>query len=384
MIPYGHQDIGDADVDAVVAALRSEWLTQGPAVPRFESAIADACGAAHAVVVASGTAALHVACLAAGLGPGGLLWTSPITFVASANCGRYCGADVDFVDIDSATYCMSVTALAAKLEAAERVGRLPDVVIPVHLAGLSCDMAGIGALAQRYGFTVIEDACHALGGTYRDVPVGACQYSCMTVFSFHPVKAVTTGEGGAITTNDPTIAERLRLFRTHGITKDPALFEGIADGPWYYEQVELGFNYRMTDIQAALGASQMTRLSAFVARREEIAARYDSELAGLPLSLAPRTADARSGWHLYVVRMAPGATVDRAGLAARLLNAGIGTQVHYIPVHLQPYYRSLGFGVGDFPEAERYYADALSIPIYAGLSDDQQTLVIEAMRAALR
>jgi UDP-4-amino-4,6-dideoxy-N-acetyl-beta-L-altrosamine transaminase len=384
MIPYGHQDISDADVDAVVAALRSDWLTQGPAVPRFEVMVADACGAAHAAAVSNGTAALHVACLAAGLGPGGLLWTSPITFVASANCGRYCGADVDFVDIDPATYCMSVDALAEKLEAAERAGRLPDVVVPVHFAGLSCDMAGIGALAERYGFTVIEDACHALGGSYQGAPVGSCRHSSMTVFSFHPVKIVTTGEGGAITTNDPAIAERLRLFRTHGITKDPTLFEGAADGPWYYEQIELGFNYRMTDIQAALGASQMQRLGVFAARREEIAARYDSELATLPLHLAPRTADSRSGWHLYVVRVADAASVDRAGLAARLLEAGVGTQVHYIPVHLQPYYRRLGFGPGDFPAAERYYKGALSIPMYAALSDDQQTTVIEALRAVMR
>jgi UDP-4-amino-4,6-dideoxy-N-acetyl-beta-L-altrosamine transaminase len=383
VIPYGHQDISEGDVDAVVAALRSGWLTQGPAVPRLEAALAGACGATHAVAVANGTAALHLACLAAGLGPAGLLWTSPITFVASANCGRYCGADVDFVDIDPMTYGMSVEALEKKLKAAERGGRLPDVVIPVHFAGLSCDMVGIGALAERYGFTVIEDACHALGGSYHGAPVGSCTYSKMAVFSFHPVKPITTGEGGAIVTNGAEIARRLRLLRTHGITKDAAVFERQPDGPWHYEQTELGYNYRLTDLQAALGASQMERLDAFLARREEIATRYDAGLAGLPFRVAPRTQAASSAWHLYVICVTGESPVGRAALYDSLQEVGIGVQVHYIPVHLQPYYRRLGFAPGDFPAAEHYYGGALSIPMYASLTDDQQTTVIDALRAAL-
>ena len=382
MIPYGRQDIDRSDIAAVVRVLESDWLTQGPDVEEFEAALAGLCGAAHVVAANSATSALHLACMALDLGPGGLLWTTPITFVASANCGRYCGADVDFVDIDPDTYNLSVDALAQKLEEADRAGRLPDVVVPVHFAGQSCDMEGIGALAERYGFRVLEDASHAVGGSYRGEPVGACTYSDAAVFSFHPVKIVTTGEGGAVATQDAGIAERVARLRTHGITRDPALLERPAGG-WYYEQIELGWNYRMTCIQAALGTSQLRRLAAFLARREQLVARYDRALGRLPVTTPRVRDDVRSAWHLYVVRIRPDAGVDRATVFARMREAGIGVNVHYIPVHLQPYYRALGFRAGDFPQAERYYEEALTLPLYPGLTDAEQDSVVHALEAAL-
>ena len=381
MIPYGHQDVSEEDVAAVVDVLRSDWLTQGPAIERFERSVSAACGAQYAVAVSNGTAALHLACLAAGLREGGLLWTSPITFVASANCGRYCGAEIDFVDIDSETVCMSTDALATKLERAARVGRLPDIVVPVHFAGASCDMAAIGALAARYDFTVIEDACHALGGAYRGEPVGSCAHAHMAAFSFHPVKTVTSGEGGMIVANEPVFAERLRLLRTHGITRDPALLEGGVEGPWYYEQVGLGFNYRVTDIQAALGESQMKRLSEFVLRRIELARRYDEAFRGMPLGRPRVPSDVVSARHLYVIRVE---AARRLQVFEALRAAGIGVGVHYIPVHMQPYYRRRGFAPGDFPEAERYYSEAVTIPLFPAMTDDEQATVIEAVGRALR
>jgi UDP-4-amino-4,6-dideoxy-N-acetyl-beta-L-altrosamine transaminase len=377
MIPYGRQSIDAADIEAVVEVLKSDFLTQGPAVPRFEQALANYCGAAHGVAVCNATAALHVACLALDLGPGDILWTSAITFVASANCALYCGAKVDFVDIDPKTYNMSVEALTEKLETAEREGRLPKVVVPVHMTGQSADMGAIAELGRRYGFRIIEDASHAVGATYGNGPVGDCRHSDIAVFSFHPVKIITTGEGGMAMTNDPDLAARMALLRTHGVTRDPAKLQGEPDGGWYYEQLELGFNYRMTDIQAALGASQLHRLDALVQRRRSLANRYDEALAGLPLTTPWHHPDGRSSFHLYVIRVD---AAVHASAFARLLEAGIGVNLHYIPVPRQPYYRGLGFDPADWPEAERYYAEAISLPLFPDLTEDDQDRVIAAVK----
>lgn len=384
MIPYGRQEITQADIDAVVEVLRSDFITQGPVVPRFEEAVAGYCDAAHAVAMNSGTSALHLACLALGLGPGDWLWTSPITFVASANCGRYCGAEVDFVDIDPRTYNLSADALEEKLREAERAGRLPKVVVPVHLCGQSCDMARIRRLADRYGFRIVEDAAHALGGGFRGEPIGSCRYSDITVFSFHPVKVITTGEGGVATTNEPELAERMKRLRSHGITRDPDLMSDPPDGPWYYQQLELGFNYRMTDIQATLGLSQLERLDEYVARRRALAARYDEHLEGLPLRTPWEDAQAVSACHLYVIRaLVTTLPSDHRSVFEALQGGGIGVNVHYIPVHLQPYYRALGFGQGDFPESERYYAEAITLPLFPTLSEVEQDRVVSTLRDVL-
>lgn len=385
MIPYGRQDIRQEDIDAVVAVLRSDWLTQGPAVPAFERALADYCGARHAVAVTSATSALHIACLALDLGPGDWLWTSPNTFVASANCGRLCGASVDFVDIDSRTYNMSVPALAAKLDEAERTGRLPKVVVPVHFAGQSCDMRGIRALAGEYGFRIVEDSSHAVGGRYLGEPVGNCRYSDVAVFSFHPVKIITTGEGGMAMTNDGALAARMGRLRTHGTTRDAALMEKGSEGPWYYEQIDLGLNYRMTDLQAALGSSQLRRLDEFVARRRERAGRYDRLLAEMPVILPWQHPDTASAWHLYVVQLdAARCARSRRDVFDALRTAGIGVNVHYIPVHRQPYYRALGAARDACPEADAYYERAITLPLYYGLTDADQDRVAAALRNALQ
>lgn len=385
MIPYGRQDISQADIDAVIETLQSDFLTQGPAVERFETALTDYCGAAFAVAVNSATSALHIACLALELGPGDLLWTSPITFVASANCALYCGADVDFVDIDPATFNMCPRALETKLETAQAAGRLPKVIVPVHMTGQSCDMAAIAALARKYGVRVIEDASHAIGGHYLGAPVGNCAHSDITVFSFHPVKIVTTAEGGAAMTNDVRLAERLRLFRSHGITRDPRLMTHAPDGPWYYQQVELGYNYRITDLQAALGVSQMARVDDYVARRHAIADRYDALLAGLPVLTPLRHPDGRSALHLYVIRLAPEALArpGRRAVFEGLRARGVGVNLHYIPVHTQPYYSKFGFAQGDFPAAEAYYASAISLPMFPTLSEDDQRRVVDALKDTL-
>ena len=384
MIPYGRQDITAEDVAAVVATLQSDFLTQGPAIPRFEQALADYCGAAHAVAVCNATAALQMACAALGLGPGDRLWTSPNTFVASANCGLYCGATVDFVDIDPRSYNISVSALEARLVSAEAAGTLPKIVIPVHFAGQSCDMQAIHALGQRYGFHIIEDASHAVGGSYLDSRVGSCRYSDVTVFSFHPVKIITTGEGGMALTNDPRLAARMERFRSHGITRDPALMEGEADGPWYYQQIELGYNLRITDLQAALGHSQLARLDDYVARRHVIRGRYEALLAGLPLITPWQSPDARSALHLYPIKIDPAGTArSRREVFEGLRAAGVGVNVHYIPVHTQPHYLRLGFKAGDFPEAERYYAGAISLPMFPTLTEAQQDEVVAALRRLL-
>lgn len=383
MIPYGHQWISQRDINAVVATLRSDFITQGPAIETFERAVAARCSVEHAVAVANGTAALHLACLAHGLGPGDTLWTSPNTFLASANCARYCGADVDFVDIDPRTYNMDPAALRDKLVAAETAGRLPRMVVPVHFAGASCDMAPFRELSQRYGFFVLEDASHALGGSYRGTPVGSCAYSDAAVFSFHPVKIITTGEGGMVLTNDEAFADRLRLFRSHGMTKDPAQMRRPSEGAWYYEQVALGYNYRLTDLQAAIGMSQLDRLHEFVGLRNRLANRYDVLLADLPVLLPHRHAEVVSSFHLYVIRLDASRTGrTRREVFDRLRSAGIGVHVHYIPVHLQPYYQDLGFGPGDFPHAEDYYRDCLTLPLFAAMSDaDQDSVVTELRRA---
>ncbi|MEG4247513.1 UDP-4-amino-4,6-dideoxy-N-acetyl-beta-L-altrosamine transaminase [Microcoleus sp. Pol10D4] len=382
-IPYGRQDISQADIDAVVEVLRSDWITQGPAIERFEKLVADYCGAKYAVAVSSATAALHIACLAAGLGPGDILWTSPNTFVASANCGLYCGADVDFVDIDPHTYNLSVEVLEQKLTQAEQQGKLPKVVVPVHFAGQSCEMERIFALSRKYGFTILEDASHAIGARYQDNPVGSCLFSDMAVFSFHPVKIITTGEGGMVVTNRADLYEKLIRLRTHGITRNPELMQGESHGLWYYQQLELGFNYRMTDIQAALGASQMQRLDEFVSRRRFLSARYNELLQDFPLVLPWQHPDTESSWHLYIIRL----KLDKIAKTHRqvfeeLRQAGIGVNLHYIPVHTQPYYQKLGFKWGDFPDAEQYYREAMSIPLYYGLTESDQDRVIAVLREA--
>jgi UDP-4-amino-4,6-dideoxy-N-acetyl-beta-L-altrosamine transaminase len=384
MIPYGRQDITQADIDAVVAVLRSDFLTQGPAVPAFEKTVASYCGAQHAVAVNSATSALHIACLALGVGKGDVVWTTPITFVASANCALYCGASIDFVDIDSRTYNLSVERLAEKLSQAEKTGKLPKVVIPVHLCGQSCDMAAIHALSQQYGFGIIEDASHAIGGKYKGNPIGNCRYSDITVFSFHPVKIITTAEGGMALTNSAELANKMALLRSHGITRDPAQMTHAADGPWYYQQIELGYNYRMTELQAALGVSQMQRLDVYVTRRHQLARRYDELLAALPVTAPWQHPDSYSGLHLYPIRL----QLDKIQKSHLQIfdsqrTQGIGVNLHYIPVHTQPYYRRLGFKAGDFPESESYYADAISLPMYPGLTEAQQDHVITSLKLIL-
>lgn len=384
MIPYGRQEITQADIDAVVGVLQSDFLTQGPQVPLFEKTVAEHVGARHALAVNSATSALHIACLALGLGPGDWLWTTPITFVASANCGLYCGAQVGFVDIDPRTYNLCPQALERKLVAAQAAGCLPKVVVAVHLCGQPCDMAAIHALGQRYGFKIIEDASHAIGGKYKGEFIGNGRYSDITVFSFHPVKIITTAEGGMALTNDAELANKMALLRSHGITRDPAQMTHAPDGPWYYQQVDLGFNYRMTELQAALGVSQMARLDDYVARRHALAARYDALLADLPVTRPWQHPDGYSGLHLYVIRL----QLDKIGKTHRqvfesLREQCIGVNLHYIPVHTQPYYQKIGFKAGDFPEAERYYAEAISLPMFQTMSKAQQDLVLAALKAAL-
>jgi UDP-4-amino-4,6-dideoxy-N-acetyl-beta-L-altrosamine transaminase len=381
MIPYGRQEIIRQDIDAVTEVLTGDFLTQGPTVPRFERAVADACDVPHAVAVNSATSALHIACVALGVGPGDVVWTTPITFVASSNCALYCGASVDFVDIHPRTYNIDVSRLREKLE---RVGReggvLPKVVIPVHLCGQVAEMADIRALGDEFGFRIIEDASHAIGARYRGRPVGCCEFSDMTVFSFHPVKIITTAEGGMITTRDPSLAAHLARLRTHGITRDPAEMSKPSDGPWYYEQLELGYNYRLTDLQAALGLSQLDRLHAFVERRHAIARRYDELLSSLPLTLPWQHPDSYSGLHLYVIRL----QLDKIRLTHRqtfdaLRAADIGVNLHYIPIYRQPFYSRMGFDPREFPEAEQYYAEAISLPMFPALSNEEQDYICQTL-----
>lgn len=384
MIPYGRQDISQADIDAVVEVLQSDFLTQGPVVPLFEKGVADHVGAKHAVAVNSATSALHIACMALDLGPGDILWTSPITFVASANCARYCGASVDFVDIDPRTYNLCTNALAQKLEQAAAAGQLPKVVVPVHLCGQACDMETISALSQRYGFSIIEDASHGIGGKYRGEFIGNGRFSDITIFSFHPVKIITTAEGGMALTNDAELARRMVLLRSHGITRDPAWMTHEPDGPWYYQQIELGYNYRMTELQAALGVSQLHRLDDYVARRHEVARRYDRLLHSLPVISPWQHPDAYSAFHLYIIRLKSSEIeVSHRQIFEGMRRRGIGVNLHYIPVHTQPYYEQMGFKFGDFPGAEAYYSEAISLPLYPGITEDEQDQVIDALRKEL-
>ena len=384
MIPYGRQDISQADIDAVLDVLQSDLLTQGPKLPAFEQRVADHVGAKYALAVNSATSALHIACKALELGTGDSLWTTPVTFVASANCGLYCGAKVDFVDIDPRTYNLCPQALESKLKKAEQDGCLPKVLVPVHLSGQPCDMAGIHKLSQRYGFRIIEDASHAIGGKYQAEYIGNCRYSDITVFSFHPVKIVTTAEGGMVLTNNSDLAREMDLLRSHGVTRDQRLMTHEPDGPWYYQQIALGYNYRMTELQAALGLSQMDRLETFVSRRHQLANQYDELLKALPVTLPWQHPDSYSGLHLYVVRL----QLDYIKKSHRevfesLRQQGIGVNLHYIPVHTQPYYQALGFQPDDFPNAMAYYGEAISLPMFPTMTDAQQNEVVQALRVAI-
>lgn len=385
VIPYGKQDISQQDIDSVIDVLNSDFLTQGPKVPAFEQALVEHTGARYALAVNSATSALHIACLALGLGEGDWLWTSPVTFVASANCGLYCGAQVDFVDIDPDTYNMCPQRLEEKLIRAKTEGKLPKVVVPVHLCGQPCDMAKIAKLAKEYSFKVIEDASHAIGGKYQDLPIGRCEYSDITVFSFHPVKIVTTAEGGALMTNQKALSDKMALLRSHGITRDPEQMKGESHGGWYYQQIYLGFNYRMTELQAALGVSQMRRLDDFVTARHHLAKRYNESLRSLPVILPYQLENTYSGLHLYVIRL----KLDKISLTRKevfdgLRKRGIGVNLHYIPVHIQPYYEKIGFSAGDFPESERYYSDVISLPMFHGMTEEQQDTVVQALNDVLQ
>lgn len=384
MIPYGKQDISQQDIDSVVDVLKSDFLTQGPQVPAFEKALTEHTGAQYALAVNSATSALHIACLALGLAEGDWLWTTPVTFVASANCGLYCGAKVDFVDIDSATYNMCPKKLEQKLITAKANGTLPKVVVPVHLCGQPCDMESIAKLAKEYGFKVIEDASHAIGGQYQGQPIGNCEYSDITVFSFHPVKIVTTAEGGAALTNQKELADKMALLRSHGITRDPEMMTEASHGGWYYQQVDLGFNYRMTELQAALGVTQMQRLDEFVAARHVLSKRYNQLLSGLPLVLPYQLKNTYSGLHLFVIRLKLNEiSLTHKQVFDALRENGIGVNLHYIPVHTQPYYQAIGYSEGDFPESESYYQEAISLPMFHGMTEDQQDTVVRVIAYVL-
>ncbi len=384
MIPYGRQDINQQDINAVVEVLKSDFLTQGPQVPAFEQSIIEVCDAKYAVAVNSATSALHIACLALGLGNDDWLWTTPNTFVASANCALYCGAKVDFVDIDPRTYNLCAKQLEKKLIAAQKVGKLPKIVIPVHFSGQSCDMQAIHELAKKYGFSIIEDASHAIGGKYQDAAIGNSRYSDITIFSFHPVKIVTSAEGGAAVTNRADLAEKMLLLRSHGITRDEKLMTQDMDGPWYYQQIALGFNYRMTELQAALGLSQMQRLEAFVIKRHELASRYDNLLHDLPITLPWQHPDSYSARHLYVIRLQlEKINTTHLDVFNALRAAGIQANLHYIPVHMQPYYQKMGFASGQFPEAEKYYKEAISIPLFSVMTEGQQDTVCSTLKTIL-
>jgi len=384
MIPYGKQDINQADIDSVLNVLQSDFLTQGPQVPLFEKTVLNYCDAEYGVAVNSATSALHIACLSLELGKGDWLWTSPNSFVASANCGLYCGAKVDFVDIDPRTYNLSTEELEKKLIEAKQDNKLPKIVIPVHFAGQSCDMQKIHSLGQEYGFKIIEDASHAIGGKYLDQPIGGCQYSDITVFSFHPVKIITTAEGGLATTNNKNLSERMKLFRSHGVTRNPELMSNLSEGGWYYQQVDLGFNYRMTELQAALGISQMQRLDEFVTKRHKLQERYDLLLEDLPITKPYQDKDSYSALHLYPIQIDLDSNdKSREKIFDELRQGGIGVNVHYIPIHIQPYYQRLGFQVGNFPNSESYYNRTISIPLFHAMTFDQQDQVVAVLKKIL-
>ena len=385
MIPYGRQNINDEDIAAVISVLQSDWLTQGHKVPEFENLISLYTSASNAVAFNSATSALHTACLSLDLGPRDILWTVPNTFVASANCGRLCGANIDFVDIDAKTYCMDPNALEEKLNKAKKSGQLPKVIVPVHFAGQSADMRAITELTKPYGIKIIEDASHAIGGRYLNSPIGSCEFSDAAVFSFHPVKIITTAEGGIVTTNDTSLTERMKMIRNHGITRNPEKFDCNHSDPWLYQQIDLGLNYRMTDIQAALGISQINRLDEFVIRRRILAKQYDEQLSGLPVIYPWQDTNGMSARHLYPILIdTRESETDRRSVFKQLQGNGIGVGVHYIPVHLQPYYRKFGFNLGDFPNAEWYYSKEISLPLYYDLSNEQQEFVVECLRKSLK
>jgi len=385
MIPCGRQDINQDDINSIVGVLKSNFLTQGSQVPLFEKKVSDYCDAEYAVAVNSATSALHVACLALGLKKGDWLWTSPNSFVASANCGLYCGAQVDFVDINPLTYNLSPEELEKKLIQAKQNNKLPKIVIPVHFSGQSCDMKKIHSLSQEYGFKIIEDASHAIGGKYLDQPIGGCQYSDITVFSFHPVKIITTAEGGLATTNDKELLERMQLFRSHGVTRNPELMSKLSEGAWYYQQVDLGFNYRMTELQAALGVSQMQRLDEFITQRHILQERYDLLLSGLPIVKPHQNQDSYSALHLYPIQInLDSVDKDRQKIFDELRQNGVGVNVHYIPIHTQPYYLQFGFKVGDFPNSESYYDKAISIPLFHTMTVGQQDDVCSVLKRVLQ
>lgn len=377
MIPYGKQSISAEDIRAVVNVLESDFITQGPVVPEFEQAVANYCGSRYGIAVNSATSALHIACRALKLGPGDYLWTTPVSFVASANCGLYCGSKVDFVDIDPKSYNMSIDLLEEKLLDARKNNKLPKIVVPVHFTGQSCEMQKIAELAKEFGFAVIEDAAHAIGGKYEEQQIGSCMYSDMTVFSFHPVKIITTGEGGMALTSRRDLYERLQLLRNHGITRDPLQMTGESHGPWYYQQIDLGYNFRMTDLQAALGLSQLTRIDDFINHRQVLARRYNDYFKDLPVTLPWQSPSSSSAWHLYVVRLRKMLAHCRAEIFQAMRSCGIGVNVHYIPIHLQPYYQKLGFKSGDFPNAEKYYSEAITLPLHHGMSPSDQDRVID-------
>ncbi|MDK9684240.1 UDP-4-amino-4,6-dideoxy-N-acetyl-beta-L-altrosamine transaminase [Pseudoalteromonas shioyasakiensis] len=379
VIPYGKQSISQEDINAVIDVLKSDWLTQGPAVPAFESAIAEYCGSNHACATNSATSALHIACLALGVGKGDIVWTSPISFVASSNCALYCGADIDFVDIDLETCNMSVAALLEKLTLAKQNQQLPKVVIPVHLAGQSCDMAAINALAKEYGFKVIEDASHAIGAKYKDKPVGSCVYSDITVFSFHPVKIITSAEGGMAVTNCAELNKKMSRLRSHGITNIPEEMTEPSHGPWYYQQLELGFNYRMTDMQAALGLSQLKQLDNFVSVRNDIATIYNHAFANSTVAHLTQSNECYSSYHLYIVRLTQCDVEKHKSVITGMREQGVIAHLHYIPIHLQPYYQALGFSEGDYPNAETYYKQAVTIPLHPTMTANEQQFVIKTL-----
>ena len=382
IIPYGRQDVTQDDIDAVVNVLNSDFLTQGPCVPKFEKKISEYCGAKYAVATNSSTSSLHLACLALDLTNGDWLWTSSITFVASANCGLYCGAKVDFVDIDPITYNLCPKALKKKLIKAKKLGILPKIIVPVHLSGQSCDMKAIHELSLEYGFKIIEDASHAIGGKYLNKPIGNCEYSDIAVFSFHPVKIITTGEGGIALTNNSELSDSMSLLHSHGITKDFKKMTHEPDGEWYYQQINLGFNYRMTDIQAALGISQLDRLDNYISRRHKLATRYNNFLKDLPLVTPYQHNDTYSSFHLYIIRLKD--EKKHKKVFEYLRYKGVLVNLHYIPVHTHPYYRQTNVEFTDLNHSEQYYKDAISLPLYPTMTEQQQEFVISSLREALQ
>ena len=384
MIPYAKQDISDEDIDSVIEVLKSDFLTQGNKVPLFEDIISERVGAKYALAANSATSCLYLSCLSLGLSKEDILWTSPITYVASANCALYCGAEVDFVDIDPLTWNISVEILEEKLKTARKIKKVPKILVLVHLAGNPCDLQKVFDLSKEYGFSIIEDASHALGSKYSGEHIGSSVYSDISVFSFHPVKNITTGEGGMILTNNQKLSEKIHLYRSHGITRDTKKMINKEEGLWYYEQLLLGFNFRMSDIHAALGISQMNSLDKFISIRNELSQIYTEELKGLPLTIQRVRKEDLSAWHIFVIRLKLSELkLSRLEIYNSLRNKGIGVNVHYIPVHLHPFYKNLGFNKGDFPNSENYYDGAITIPMFTKLKKKEIKYVIQALKESI-